>query len=392
MPDLGGGAGPAPDGSLAWPRTMTKAGATLTSQEWARLADQPVTDNVFFSPAFALPAIRYFGGAGIAVAVARADDGRLLAVAPFHHFRLGFLLPAVRLWAHDYAPLGTPLLAAAEPRAAARSLIDAVATGKTSVVVPDITLESRATAALLEAARDADRPVAVLDAHYRATVSRPRSGLRDLRSDLSRRRRKELGRQMRRLAEFGPVTIEATVEAAEIPVRFEEFLALEKSGWKGHRGTALASHAETAAMGRNLVSCLAADKGIRIDAIRVAGKPIAMLVTLIGGSTAYTWKIAYDESYARFSPGAQLMLTVGSSIFSDDRIQQIDSCAASNHPMIDHLWHERLKIGMVIIGPVGGGARFQAALLAAKAEIAGRALARRLRDRVRQHMRGNSGA
>lgn len=371
----------------ASPPIATPAGAALTRQEWDDLAGRAATDNVFFSSSFALPAIRFLGGEAISVAAIRGDDGRLLATAPYHRIRFGHVLPGARFWAHDYAPLGAPLLVAAESEHAAGELIDAVATQRMCVIVPDLPLAGAAAAALAGAARLSGRPLAFLDEHQRATVTRPGAGAPDLRSDLSRRKRKELARQMRRLADLGSVTIEATVNPAELPARFEEFLALERTGWKGKRETALASRAETAGMGRDLAARLAAERAMRIDTIRVGGKPTAMLVTLIGGSTAFTWKIAYDESFARFSPGAQLMLAAGSSIFSDERVGQIDSCAASNHPMIDHLWHERLKIGTMVIGPVGGGLRFRLALMAARGEIAGRALARRLRNRIRSAAR-----
>jgi CelD/BcsL family acetyltransferase involved in cellulose biosynthesis len=373
--------------SAAHPPIAAPAGPPSTKREWDDLAGRAATDNVFFSPSFVLPAVRFLGGKAIAVATLRGDDGRLLATAPYHRIRFGHVLPGARFWAHDYAPLGAPLLVETESEHAAQGLIDAVATERMCVIVPDLPLMSATAAALAGAARLSGRPLAFLDEHQRATVTRPGADAPALRSDLSRRRRKELARQMRRLADLGTVTVEATVNPAELPARFEEFLALERTGWKGRRETALASRAETAGMGRDLAARLAAERAMRIDAIRVDGKPIAMLVTLIGGSTAYTWKIAYDESFARFSPGAQLMLAVGSSIFSDERIRQIDSCAASNHPMIDHLWHERLRIGTMVIGPVGGGSRFQLALLAAKGEIASRALARRLRDRIRRAAR-----
>jgi CelD/BcsL family acetyltransferase involved in cellulose biosynthesis len=369
--------------SAAHPPIAVSAGPPLTKREWDDLAGRAATDNVFFSSSFVLPAIRFLGSKAIAVAALRGDDGRLLATAPYHRIRFGHVLPGARFWSHDYAPLGAPLLVATESEHAAQGLIDAVATERMCVIVPDLPLMSATAAALAGAARLSGRPLAFLDEHQRATVTRPSTGAPALRSDLSRRKRKELARQMRRLADFGTVIVEATVNPAELPARFEEFLTLERTGWKGKRETALASRAETAGMGRELVARLAAERSVRIDAIRVDGKPIAMLVTLIGGSTAFTWKIAYDESFARFSPGAQLMLAVGSSIFSDERIRQIDSCAASNHPMIDHLWHERLKIGTMVIGPVGGGFRFQLALTVAKAEIAGRKFARRLRNRVR---------
>jgi hypothetical protein len=126
------------------------------------------------------------------------------------------------------------------------------------------------------------------------------------------------------------------------------------------------------------VAGLAAAGRARIDAIRVAGKPVAMLATFVAGETAYTWKIAYDEAFARYSPGAQLMLEAGRAILSGTEVRRIDSCATAGHPMVDHVWKDRLAVGTMVIGPPGGGALFAAGCAAARAEIAARNAARRL--------------
>src|SRR5262249_10566175 len=67
-------------------------------------------------------------------------------------------------------------------------------------------------------------------------------------------------------------------------------------------------------------------------------------ITLSSGDRAWTWKIAYDEAYARFSPGVQLMLEVTETLLADNSVAQVDSCATADHPMIDHLWRERLAL------------------------------------------------
>ena len=65
-----------------------------------------------------------------------------------------------------------------------------------------------------------------------------------------------------------------------------------------------------AAFAREAIANLADSGRARIESLRVGDHAVAVLVSLIAGATAYTWKIAYDEACGRFSPGAQLMLEV----------------------------------------------------------------------------------
>jgi hypothetical protein len=62
---------------------------------------------------------------------------------------------------------------------------------------------------------------------------------------------------------------------------------------------------------------------------------------LRSGQSAWCWKIAYDEAFARFSPGAQLLVQVTGHLLHDTGIAQVDSLATPNHPLIDHIWRER---------------------------------------------------
>jgi len=92
------------------------------------------------------------------------------------------------------------------------------------------------------------------------------------------------------------------------------------------------------------VSGLAAHGQARVDSMFLNGQPIAVCVTLMSGSTAWCWKIAYSEGVSRYSPGVQLVLDLTEKLLADQTVARTDSCATSGHPMIDHVWRERLAV------------------------------------------------
>ena len=76
----------------------------------------------------------------------------------------------------------------------------------------------------------------------------------------------------------------------------------------------------------------------------VDARPIAAIDHAAQRRIAWCWKIAYDEGFARFSPGVQLLLDVTQTLLDDSAIARADSCATADHPMIDHVWRERLAL------------------------------------------------
>lgn len=351
--------------------TCAAAEAAAFRARWAALADASAGDNVFFHPDFVLPATRYLD-AGVEVATVATVDGRLVAATPFKRTRLGHIAPAVRLWSHDYAPLGLPLIDGTVVGNAMQALMDglAPADGRVNLIVPDLPTDGAVAAALIAAATREGRPVDILGAHERAVF---------LRGDtkLSAKRRKKFSRQRDLLAAAagGEVAFETVNTPSAVRRRFEDFLALEKSGWKGSQRTALASSEATESFSAEAVTGLATHGGVRIDSLVAADRPVAMLVTLTGGKTAFTWKIAYDEALARFSPGAQVMAHV-SDAADGPLIERVDSCATANHPMVDTLWSSRVEIATFVVGPAGGSLMNRAGVLAAKAELAARRVAK----------------
>jgi hypothetical protein len=81
------------------------------------------------------------------------------------------------------------------------------------------------------------------------------------------------------------------------------------------------------------------------------GHPLAATITLRSGDYAWFWKIAYDEDSAKFSPGVQVSLDLTELLLAEPDIARVDSCATADHPMIDHLWRERLALADLLIAP-----------------------------------------
>src|SRR3546814_2745402 len=81
----------------------------------------------------------------------------------------------------------------------------------------------------------------------------------------------------------------------------DAFLALEARGWKGRAGSALASHSETEAWFRAVLTG-AADAG-RLDmrALDLEDRPLAMLVNFLCPPGGFSFKTALDRQSPRLN-------------------------------------------------------------------------------------------
>jgi hypothetical protein len=96
---------------------------------------------------------------------------------------------------------------------------------------------------------------------------------------------------------------------------------------------------------------------LRID---LDDKAIAMLVNFRHGDGAFSFKIAFDETLGRFSPGVLIEIANLHAVQGSPDIGWMDSCAAPDHPMIDSLWAERRTIVQYRVALHGAGlARMQ---------------------------------
>ena len=176
---------------------------------------------------------------------------------------------------------------------------------------------------------------------------------------MSGKKRKELRRQARRLGEEGTLHFSRETDERSIAQWSGQFLALEKKGWKGDEGSALASAPETERFFREAMENAAGLGRLERLTLTLDGAPIAMLANLVASPGVFSFKTAYDEAYARFSPGV-LLQRENLDLLERSDIEWCDSCAPEGHPMIERIWREKRTILRVSIG-LGGMLRRQAA-------------------------------
>ena len=339
------------------------------------LADTTPEANVFLEPAMLDAAQAADPDTSLVVLLAWSPEERLVGVWAFALER-GGLVARLRAPAVPLASLGSPLI---RPDWARDALAAWFALLRTDRSLPKLLDLNCRTDGAFQTALDALQAegrcaVKVRARHRRAMLETELDAEAYLRQTLSGSRRAKLGRQ-------GEVRY-VVHENAAVPAAVDQFLALEALGWKGQRGSAMQSNAKHAAFLRGGLGALAAQGRGKVSALTLDGEPISMCVLIYSGSTAFMWKIAYDEARGNFSPGYQLALEDTAMLLADPAVRLSDSCAAAEVGMMSELWQERAPLADLLIG-VRPGLRFKGTvtLLAALGLVP--ELRRRLRLRAK---------
>lgn len=318
---------------------------------WEALSADASEPNIFTESWCLLPAIAAFAGDRPIRLLWIEDSDGLIGVMPIEIGSAYGRFPVrhVRNWVHHNAFLGSPLV-----RAGAEQAFWAAAfqTLNDDQGMPGfVHINGLVEGGPLHRA---------LEAHAAAVVYRMERAL--LQSDLSpddyyaatvrKKKRKELNRLANRFEELGKVEYRRFGPDDDLNDWREAFFRLEAKGWKGDAGSALASAVDTRGFFSALID--GAHQRGRLDFLRIDlnGEPVAMLVNLLASPGSFSFKIAFDEDYARYSPGVMIE-RFNYGILERGGIDWMDSCAAADHPMINSLWGERRSIIRVTVPLTG---------------------------------------
>lgn len=315
--------------------------------------------NVFFAPRFLAPAMPRLDERQIRLAVIRDEDARRSRVRlmmPFSVEKPGFSVgPSIlRVWSNPFGPLGTPLVDAEGAAETIDNMLEALARPEAKLpgilVLPDLRLNGRFTQLIKAVAIGRDLPLTVTNTFDRPMLESQEDGDTYLKTTISKNHLRDMRRQFRLLGEEGRISYNVARQPEEIRRRMEEFLALEASGWKGRKRSAMVMDRFRAAFAREAITNLAEIDAVRIHTLDLDGRAIASMVVFIMAGEAYTWKTAYDERYARFSPGKLLLSDLTDWHLDDPNIERTDSCAVPDHPIMSRFWKEREEMGTLVIG------------------------------------------
>lgn len=333
--------------------------ASVDASQWRALSERVVEQNAYYLPDWELAVnASARGRTGVSALMAQSETSATPGGAP----RLTGLLPVISMWrayriplpalvsADPYGTLCTPPLDRDAPaEAVLRLMQQARHAGAHALMLRDVALDGAAMktfAAILQ--QDGLRPI-VLQSHVRACLDATRDADELLREALGQKKLKELRRQRNRLAEHGAVRFEVARTSAEVEAAIEMFLALEASGWKARRGTALVQHDGDAAFVRRATSALAERGQCEVVSLHAGDTPVAAAIVLRHQDRAFYFKLGIDERFAKLSPGVQLTLDLTRHLCADPAIAMVDSTASADHPMVNPIWRGRLAIGDVLI-------------------------------------------
>jgi CelD/BcsL family acetyltransferase involved in cellulose biosynthesis len=308
---------------------------------------------VFYTPDFALAAAPALGR-DVEVLLVWSAERQLLGLLPFRLMsrRYGVKLPLLVGWTHPFAPLGTPLIdrdATAEVAAAFLAHIAGGASLPKLLLLPLLLDTGSVARALRAAAESRGGAHRAFGEHQRAALDLAAGRPRDLDEVIGAKRMREARRLRRRLGEVGNVEFAVARYPETIAQALQRFLALESQGWKGAAGTALIQSGAHRRFAEAALDALAGRGAAMVAELSLGGREIASVILLCSGDRAWSWKMAYDERMARFSPGLQAMTDLTAALLGDATIRFVDSCAVPDHPLMDHLWRDRLAMADVMI-------------------------------------------
>ncbi len=274
------------------------------AEHWRQLCEEGPCDEPFFRPEWIGAHIRAFSPHRRVRLATVSAGARLRAVLPLLEERGLFCgLPArtLRSPANDHSGRFDLSYGAGDAEAAIARLWEHLkATRDWDVLSLQDVPEAGGGQRLVELARRDGWPAGTTPTI--ATPILPMAGVRDpvaavqnahFRQNVRRRIRKVSERFSVELVRFDRVD----------PDALDAFYTLERSGWKGHGGTAIACAPETKRFWDEVAESSARFGYFALYVLRFSGVPVAGHFGLFHGGRYYIPKVAYDERFAPFGPG-----------------------------------------------------------------------------------------
>lgn len=327
------------------------------------LAKEALEPNAFYEPWMLLPALETLADETLRFLLIFVPD----AQQPENTLVLGGVFPLTlnwrwrwlpigtgRLWKHPHCYLCVPLVHARHGEQVVEAFLDCMGSSPCSLFeLPTIAAKGAFARLLAEQLRQRRWPSLAFNEHARPMLGQRRDVETFLRKTLRTSRRKNILRRQRQLAAKGRLEYDLLTPTGDVSAWIQEFLTLEASGWKGKAGSALACRRQDLAFFTSAAQQAFARGRLLMLALRLDGRAVAMRTIFLAGSGAFCFKPAYDEAYARFSPGILLSAHLIRHLHQHPEIAWLDSCSAPGNTPLGELTSERRDIQSVLFSTGG---------------------------------------
>lgn len=344
-------------------RTVLELQAHLSA--WEDLASCAIDPNPFYEPWMLLPAVECLGGAErlmfvLIYANKELHDKENLLCGFFPLERRSYYrwlpLPYLRLWKHDYCFLCTPLLRSGYAIQALNKFFDWAASEENDCGIIEfgsVSADGSFQECDHRCTNEREWPVFGSGQYSRPFLRRPHDPEQYLREAISAKSISTLGRHSRRLSEIGKLNFVSLGAADDVQTWISSFLDLEASGWKGKAGTAMKCREKHGDFFGSVVLAAFNRRHIQMDAFLLGDRPLAARCCFRAGNGLFIFKVAFDEEYARYSPGMLLEVECMRRLSKAVDVDWVDSCAAEDHPMWGRLLRERKPIETIAVATKG---------------------------------------
>jgi CelD/BcsL family acetyltransferase involved in cellulose biosynthesis len=338
------------------------------AKDLSELARRAIEPNPFYEPWALVPALRdYARDSSFEFVFISRRDGTLIGFFPLvreERFR-GVPVRALALWNHEHCYLNTPLVHAGYARECVNAFLDFLAKEADApiLVFERMTGDGPFAALLISALADRKEHYCSFERHFRGLYTLRSDADTYLASILDGEGRRKLKMKERKLAENGSIEYDVLAPRGDIERWLAEFLTLEASGWKGKEATAMQSSPEGRRYFESVIRAAFDRNQLEMLALRLNGNPIAMKCNLVCGDAGFCFKIAYDERYAKQSPGMLLELNQIRRLHAERTIRWVDSCSSPKSRHFGQVCLDRRTIETLVLSTGRERGRLIVALL-----------------------------
>jgi CelD/BcsL family acetyltransferase involved in cellulose biosynthesis len=345
---------------------------------WRRLAASAIEPNPFFEPEYVLAQVRALDLLGdVELAVVAADD-EWIACMPVRRLGRWHRIPisSVSTWRGSAALpslVGTPLVSSPE---GARELLDGLVAseGSAFVALEWLVADGPVYRAISDGIAQSGVRRIEFERFERAFLTRRpeddyfERSMKGKHRGVMRRRWKKLDQQLG----GEPQVVDATSDPAAV----EQLIEIEGASKLAAGGMVLKSDLAYERFFCEMCAGFAAAGRLQMHALRFGDTTLAIRCNLLAGAGIFYFKVAYDETYAQFSPGIRLEVESFHLFHACPQSEWIDACSDPNNETMNRLLPERRTLLTLVLVKPGLRAPVTGAALRAGRGLRERAMAR----------------
>lgn len=303
-----GAALPDPGGSIRADDVTDRASFVALEEEWNQLVDATRSEPFHRHEFVRIWLDNFAAGEPLRICTLRDGRGALTAALPLLRRSgkiLGFPVRTLAGTANVHSCRFD--LVASDPQAAGEAFYDHLSAdpGWDVIQLPDVPDDGSAWH-FYRAAQRAGNPVGAWESMRSPYVPLPAS-MEEMESQLPSKFRSNLRRRRRKLEQAGDLILERVDGGIDLERKLEEGFLLEKSGWKGRKGTAISQDLRTRGFYSELARAASQRGYLSLYLTRQLGEPIAFHYGLSSLGKYYLLKPGYSEQLSECSPGQLLV-------------------------------------------------------------------------------------